>query len=70
MSCQRRFFNVLCGISKPKEEDEETAVSKEEAAAIEAAKTSIAEDPFWSRFLNINAVIVLAFACFLIGFFS
>ncbi|CAH1777913.1 unnamed protein product [Owenia fusiformis] len=67
LSKARKVYNFICGIEP---EQTKTKLSKEAAAAIRAEMTDIAETPFLSNIMNINAIIAIAVTCFLIGFFA
>lgn len=61
----RRTLYVVCGYEQSRPE-----MTEEQRAEQNAALTSIEEDPKWSVFVNINAVILMTIGMFLWGFFA
>ncbi|ESO97756.1 hypothetical protein LOTGIDRAFT_203052 [Lottia gigantea] len=67
LPCHKKAFQWICGIEKMNEDNEPTV---EEKKIIEMKQTSIYESSFWSRVLNVNAIILMTVAVFLWGFWA
>ena len=63
----RTAFNWVCGIEKHEELEE---LTPDEIAEMKAQQISLAEEKFWRKFCNIQAVILLTVTTFYWGFFS
>ena len=64
----KRILFVICGYETPKEPMGE--LSEEEKKEQRRLLTSIKEDPKWKWFVNINAMLLMAFGIFLWGFYA
>ncbi|XP_067672918.1 sodium/glucose cotransporter 4-like [Haliotis asinina] len=67
LPCYKKAMQWICGIEKMNQQQE---LTPEEKAAIEAKQTSIYEGTAWRRVLNFNAVLLMALAVFLWGFYA
>ena len=65
-STGRKVYNFICGFNTTKQEK----LTREEIDAMRRKITDIGEDPFWEYFMNVNAVVVVAVTCFIIGFYA
>lgn len=62
----RILYNWVCGISdKPKPK-----ITPEEKALIRKKMTSLDEDPYWSKIVNIVAIVAAVVTAFLLGFWG
>lgn len=66
MGCFRKAYNWFCGF----EQKSALRLSPEEQAALDKKLTDTSEHPLWKNVVNANAIILLAVAVFLHGFFG
>ena len=62
----RRVYNLICGVS----DNQSPKMTKQQRETQKRELSSIDENPTWSRICDINAVVVLCVACFIIGFYA
>ncbi|XP_077016534.1 solute carrier family 5 member 4-like isoform X2 [Tamandua tetradactyla] len=63
--CFRKAFALFCGL-----QNKGPQLTKEEEAALEKRLTDTSEKPLWRTVVNINAILLLAVAVFLHGYFA
>jgi hypothetical protein len=69
----KKIIFWLCGIEsmlKPKNSDEINSTDTESNVNNKIIDTCIYQDPFWSKFCDVNAVIAMALCGFCYGFFN
>ncbi|XP_076721783.1 solute carrier family 5 member 4 isoform X1 [Callospermophilus lateralis] len=63
--CLRKTYDLFCGLQK-----EGPKLTKEEEEALKRKLTDTSEKPLWRTVLNINAILLLAAAVFIHGYFA
>lgn len=61
----KKIILWVCGIEK----HDEPELTEEERLAFEAKQTSLEEDPFWSKVVSVNAIMLMVVAVFFWAFF-
>lgn len=64
MSSLKKAFYFICGLESQINPNANDEIEKT------TMDTSIDEDPFWSRFCDINAIIAMSLAGFSVAFFN
>ncbi|GFU52890.1 hypothetical protein NPIL_363701 [Nephila pilipes] len=65
----KKFLYLLCGVSSVSSQNESEEPISAEEEAINAAD-AIVEKPFWRRFCNANAILLLIICSFLWGYYA
>lgn len=63
--CLRKAYDLFCGLQK-----KSPKMSKEEEEAQKKKLTDTSEKPLWRAIVNVNAILLLAVAVFVHGYFA